>query len=345
MRKYEDMNEKKIDLEKYPQEKMTEEEKERAFQRFCDRLDNGADKGKMFWTLRRAALYAAVMGVVLIVGGIGISYATGMKPVKTMIDDFHQRDEKVILQMSEKADTEKETEHRVVLDEYYLDGLGNGYMTFSIMRREGSREEQWNKRLEAYYVQDGVAKKFEEYSVEPIISEDLKYMLGIQLTFQSDNFIKYSDSVKIQFADDGYTFKNIKVTQSHYYEWHTSKGSVRLGSVGMLAESGTKADKEIGRLIDVEKATDGVVTVRYKDGSKKRLQIKTFYGSQSRESDAVIQFSPYTKLEKHLKEGKDWEDVKKEWKDNFSVYMFQLDKISSLTIGKVVLNIKDAEYH
>lgn len=345
MKKYEHMNEIKMDLGKYPETRMTPEEKERAFQRFCDRLGSRAGREKRFRTVRRVALYAAALGVVLLAGGIGVAYATGMKPIKTVIDDFSRRDEKVIRQMSEKADTEEKAEHQVVLDEYYLDGLGNGYMTFSIMRKDGNREEQWDKRLEAYYVQDGIPKKFEEYDIKPVTSEDMKYMAGIQLTFQSDNFIKYSDSVKIQFADGYYTFKDIKVTQNHYYEWHTSEGSIRLGSVGMLAESGTKADKEIGRLIATEKATDGVVKVRYKDGSKKLLQIKAFYGSQSRESDAVIQFSPYTKLEKHLNEGKDWEKVKNEWKDNFSVYMFRLDKIASLTIGKVVLKTKDAEYH
>ena len=76
------------------------------------------------------------------------------------------------------------------------------------------------------------------------------------------------------------------------------------------------------------------------------LQLNNFCGVENdRPNSAVIQFSPWTELQKHLEEGKSWEEVEDEWNYNFSIYTFELDKISKLQIGDIILDVKEADYH
>ena len=144
---------------------------------------------------------------------------------------------------------------------------------------------------------------------------------------------------------ESFTFSDIEVTQPHYYEWESPEGSVFLSSVGLIADDNKKNCDYIDSIIGTEKDTEAIATVVYKDGHQDSLQLSHFCGVADNSSNsAVIQFSPWTELQKHLNEGWTWEEVKDEWKYNFSIYTFKLDEISTLQIGDIVLDVTKASY-
>ena len=57
---------------------------------------------------------AAVM--VLLTGGIGISYAAGVKPVQVVLDRFSKRDENVINKKEHQGTTPQENNHKLTMN-------------------------------------------------------------------------------------------------------------------------------------------------------------------------------------------------------------------------------------
>ena len=298
-----------------------------------------------YFPMRKFATCAAIVAIFL-VGSMGVSYAAGVKPIKVVLDYFSQRDESVINKVEVDGTMPNTIEHQLTLNEYYLDALGNGEMTFSLLKKDGTRQLNTRYSMKAYYYKNNDTKtEFEGYGIKEVFSESRQYIDGVCLSFSGSDF-KGGDIV-IEIGKEIFTFADIEVTQPHYLEWKTKKGSVYLSGAGMLADGETEVNRYISNLIGTEKDTGEIATVCYKDGKQVSLQLLEASGghnSISEEAD-VIHFSPYTELQKHLEEGWTWEQVKEEWKYNFSTYTFDLDEISKLQIGDITLDVEDAEYY
>lgn len=314
-------------------------------------MQDEGEKHVTYFSVRKFAACAA-FAVIFLVGGVGVSYAAGVKPIKVVIDYFSQRDERVINKVEEDGTLPDTAEHQLTLNEYYLDALGYGDMTFSLMKKDGTRQLNTAYPMKAYYYTANDTKiEFEGYGVNPIYSEapERKYIDGVRLEFSGSNF-KGGDIV-IEIGKEIFSFTDIEVTQPHYLEWKTKKGSVYLSGVGMLADGETEVCNYISNLIDTDKDTEKIGMVCYKDGKQVPLQLLGFSGSHCSigEDAAKIEFSPYTEFQKHIKEyveGREWdEEIEEEMKYNFSTYTFDLDEISKLQIGDITLDVKDAEYH
>ncbi|MDE6853017.1 MAG: hypothetical protein K2J67_11145, partial [Lachnospiraceae bacterium] len=188
-------------------------------------------------------------------------------------------------------------------------------------------------------------KEFASYEIKPVYSEQRDSLDGIQLSFYGTQFPADGGEIVINVGKETFTFSDIKTTQPHYYEWESPEGSVFLSSVGLTADGNTKVCNDISDIIGTEKDTEAIATVVYQDGHQDSLQLSQFCGVEdNNRNSAVIQFSPWTELQKHLEEGWTWEKVKEEWKYNFSIYTFALDEIRKLQIGDIVLDVEDASY-
>ena len=308
-------------------------------------MQDEGEKHVTYFPARKFAACAAIAAIFL-VGSMGVSYAAGVKPIKVVLDYFSQRDESVINKVEVDGTMPNTIEHQLTLNEYYLDALGNGEMTFSLLKKDGTRQLNTRYSMKAYYYKNNDTKtEFEGYGINEVFSESRQYIDGVRLSFSGSDF-KGGDIV-IEIGKEIFSFTDIEVTQPHYLEWKTKKGSVYLSDAGMLADGETEVHRYIDNLIGTEKDTGEVATVCYKDGKQVSLQLLEASGghnSISEEAD-VIHFSPYTELQKHLEEGWTWEEVKEEWKYNFSTYTFALDEISKLQIGDITLDVEDAEYH
>ena len=298
----------------------------------------------------RSVACALIAIVVLLTGGIGISYAAGVNPVQTVLDFFTKRDESVINKNEQKGTARQDSDHKLTMNEYYLDALGNGYMAFSLTKKDGGKEEDlaFGTTLKAYYTdtEKNTTKEFVSYDIEPVYSEQRNSIDGIQLSFYGTSFPADDSEIVIEMGAESFTFSDIEVTQPHYYEWESPEGSVFLSGVGLIADDNTETCDYIESIIGTEKDTKAIATVVYKDGHQDSLQLYLFCGDGDNSSNsAVIQFSPWTELQKHLEEGWTWEEVKDEWKYNFSIYTFNLDEISTLQIGDIVLDVTKASYH
>lgn len=295
-----------------------------------------------------ACALAAVM--VLLTGGIGISYAAGVKPVQVILDRFSKRDESVIDKKEHKGTAGQENNHKLTMNEYYLDAFGNAYMAFSVTKQDGSKEKDlaFGTDLKAYYTdaEKNETKEFSGHEIRPIYSEQMNSFDGIQVSLDGAQCLANGCKLVIEMGREKFTFSDIKVTQPHYYEWESPEGSIFLSSAGMTADTDTKLCDYIDSTIGEE---DAYATVVYKDGHQDTLQLSAYYGVEDAVNDdlwrASIRFSPYTELEKHLKEGWTWEEVKDEWKYNFSTYIFKLDEISTIQMGDIVLDVSKASYH
>lgn len=236
------------------------------------------------------------------------------------------------------------------MNEHYLDALGNGYMAFSLTKKDGGKEKDlaFGTNLEAYYTdtQKNISKEFVSYDIEPVYSKQQNSLDGIQLSFYGTQFPADGGEILIKIGKESFTFPDIKVTQPHYYEWKSPEGSVFLSNVGLIADGDTKTCMYIGSTIGTDKDTEKIANVVYKDGQQESLQLSYFCGVEDNSANrAVIQFSPWTELQKHLREGRSWEEVEDEWERNFSIYTFKLDEISTIQIGDIVLDAKKAIYH
>lgn len=307
-------------------------------------MQDEGEKHVTYFPARKFATCAAI-AVIFLVGSMGVSYAAGVKPIKVVIDYFSQRDESVINKVEVDGTIPNTLEHQLTLNEYYLDVLGTGEMTFSLLKKDGTRQLNTRYSMKAYYYKNNDTKtEFEGYGINEIFSESRQYIDGVRLEFSGSDF-KGGDIV-IEIGKEIFTFTDIEVTQPHYLEWKTKKGSVYLSGAGMLAENDTEVCNYIDNLIG--KDTGEIATVCYKDGKQVSLQLSEYSGNHNSiggEYAAVIHFSPHTELQKHLKEGWTWEEVKEEWKYNFSTYTFALDEISKLQIGDITLDVEDAQYH
>lgn len=303
----------------------------------------GTEKQASCFPVRKFAACAAIVAIFL-VGSVGVSYAAGVKPIKIVLDYFSQRDESVINKVEVAGTEPKTVGHQLTLSEYYLDALGNGYMAFSLMNKDGERQKNTTYSMEAYYMKNDEKVEFKNYKILPVYSESKQYLDGVCLSFVGSEF--KGEEIVIEIDRERFTFTGIEVTQPHYLEWKTKKGSVYLSGVGMLAEDNTEVEKYISNLIGTPKDTEDIATVYYKDGKQVPLQLSLFCGNDDAASkDAVIQFSPYTQLQKHLEEGQKWEELEEEWKYHFSTYTFTLDEISKLQIGDITLDVEAAQYH
>lgn len=301
---------------------------------------------KTYFYLGKPVVCALTAFVVLLSGGIGIAYAAGVKPVRTVLDQFTHRYENDISKDAIEGIASRGTRHKLELSEYYLDALGYGYMTFSLTTVNGERE--WNtalgNSLEAYYIDaDQKKQKFGSYGVNPIDSKDRKYIDGIRLEFYGSKFQEGKDEIVIKMWDETFTFSDIRVTQPHYYEWTSPEGKIYLSGVGLLAEGNTPLQSYISGLIGTDKDSGQMATITYKDGHHELLQLNSYCGGER--DGAVIQFSPWTQLQKHLEEKWTWEEIEEEWKYNCSIYTFALDEISKLQFGDIVLDVAEASYH
>lgn len=307
-------------------------------------------QGRTYFYPSRSVACALIAIVILLTGGIGVSYAAGVKPVQTVLDLFAKRDERVINKEDQKGKAWQDTSHKLTMNEHYLDVLGNGYMAFSLTKQDGGKERDlaWGNKLKAFYrnTQDNTTKEFASYGIDPVYSEQMKSIDGIKLSFYGTQFPADGGEIIIQMGRERFTFPDIKVSQPHYYEWKSPEGSVFLSSVGLIAEGNTKVCNGISDTIGTDKDTEAIATVIYQDGHQDSLQLSLFCGVEDDSSNnAVIQFSPWTELQKHLEEGKSWEEVEEEWNYNFSIYTFELDKISKLQIGNIILDVGEAVYH
>lgn len=311
-----------------------------------------SEKQVTYFPARKFAACAAI-AVIFLVGSMGVSYAAGVKPIKVVIDYFSQRDESVINKVEVDGTIPNTLEHQLTLNEYYLDALGYGEMTFSLLKKDGTRQLNTTYPMKAYYYTANDTKiEFEGYGVNPIYSEvpERKYIDGVRLEFSGSDF--KGGEIVIEIGKEIFSFTDIEVTQPHYLEWKTKKGSVYLSGAGMLADYTTEVDGYISNMIGTEKDTGEIATVCYKDGKQVSLQLSEASGghnSISEDAD-VIKFSPYTEFQKHIKkhveEGREWnEEIEEEMKYNFSTYIFDLDEISKLQIGEITLDVEDAEYH
>lgn len=315
-------------------------------------MQDEGEKHVTYFPVRKFAACAAIVAIFL-VGSMGVSYAAGVKPIKIVIDHFSQRDESVINKVEVDGTIPDTSEHQLTLNEYYLDALGYGEMTFSLMKKDGTRQLNATCPMKAYYYTANDTKiEFEGYGVNPIYSKapERKYIDGVRLEFSGSDF-KGGDIV-IEIGKEIFSFTDIEVTQPHYLEWKTKKGSVYLSGTGMLADGETEVCNYIDNLIGTEKDTEKMAMVCYKDGKQVSLQLLECSGSHCSigEDAVVIQFSPYTEFQKHIKkhveEGWEWnEEIEEEMKYNFSTYTFALDEISKLQIGDITLDVEDAEYH
>ena len=302
-----------------------------------------------FYPGRSAACAAIAIIAVLLTSGIGISYAAGVKPVKTILDQFTKREERVISKSTRQGKSTQATGHNLTMNEHYLDSLGNGYVAFSVTKKDGGKERDLavGNKVKASYTdtKKNTTKEFASYEIDPVYSEQRDSLDGIRLSFYGTLFPADGGEIVIQMGKETFTFSDIKVTQPHYYEWKSPEGSVFLSSVGMIAKGNTKVCTDISDTIG-EEDPEAIATVVYKDGHEDSLQLSGFFGA---EDNTVIQFSPWTELQKHLKEymedGRSVLELKDEWNYNYSIYTFELDKISSLQICGNVLDIKEASYH
>lgn len=306
-------------------------------------------QGRTYFYPGTSLACALIAIMILLTGGIGVSYAAGVKPVQTALDLFTKRDERVINKEKQKGKASQDTSHKLTMNEHYLDVLGNGYMAFSLTKQDGGREKDlaFGNKLKAFYrnPQDNTTKEFASYGIDPVYSKQMKSIDGIKLSFYGTQFPADGGEIIIQMGRERFTFPDIKVSQPHYYEWKSPEGSVFLSSVGLIAGGNTKVCNAISDIIGTEKDTEAIATVIYEDGHQDSLQLSHFGGVEDDSSNnAVIQFSPWTELQKHLEEGKTWEEVEEELDYNFSIYTFELDKISKLQIGDIVLNVGDADY-
>lgn len=301
------------------------------------------NKSKKYFVIRKSVIYAALAVMVIFLCGVGVSYASGISPIRVAIDIFTQRDESAIEKVEKDGSTQDGATHQLILDEYYLDVLGNGYMTFSFMRSDGSKETQLSYLLDAYYIEaeNGLTKKFSSYNIRSIYSEHNRYLTGFQLSFEGSSFIETGESIVIKVGSDSFTFSDLKVSQSHYYVWKFDEGSVYLSGSGLKLEGNTEVKQYF---IDSLEKTGKIAVITYKDGRKDDLQLNLYCGHDERNA-ALVQFSPCTQLEKHIREGWTWEQLKEEWKYNFSLYMFDLEEVSGLELGDIKLDIENAEYH
>lgn len=345
MKDYTIWNKVKTDLERYPQKKMTEKERDRAIERFCKEQSlagKGKAKSRFLW---KAAAWAAAVTLLAIAGGMSVSYATGIGPAKTVLQRFSDRDNQVIKEKEEtgRSEGKKELKYQICMDECYLDRLGNGYITFSIMKSDGARVKPDDLHLNAFFIRNGVKQNFYKYEFRSILSEDQKYMDGILLEFNSEAFVKAQEALVIRCQSQDYTFQEVEVTQPHYYKWNTEKGIVKLSSVGMWLQNNTDVAEEITKHLASENSGDEIASVQYRDGSKKKLWLNAFFGDENSESkDATVQFSPCTKLEEHLRRGESGAEIEAEWDYHYSIYLFNLDQLSSVTVGETTLYTKDA---
>ncbi len=317
---------------------------------FQHAFDTEEKQHRTYFYPGRSVACALIAIVVLLTGSIGISYAAGVKPVQIILDHFTKRDESFINKNEHKGTAHQDTKHKLTMNEHYLDALGNGYMAFSLTKGDGSKEKDlaFGTALKAYYgdTEKNTLKEFASYDIEPVYSEQQNSLDGIQLSFYGTQFLAAGDEIVIKMGEESFTFSDIEVTQPHYYEWKSTEGSVFLSSVGLIAGGNTKTCKAISDIIGTEKDTESIATIVYQDGHQDSLQLSHFCGDEDDTSNsAVIQFSPWTELQKHLEEGWTWEEVKDEWKYNFSIYTFELDEISKLQIGDIVLDVTKADYH
>lgn len=303
----------------------------------------GREKYITYFSVRKFATCAAIVAIFLM-GTMGVSYAAGGKPIRVLLDYFSHRDESVIEKVEVDGTEPKTIEHKLTLNEYYLDALGNGEMTFSLMKKDGTRQLNTTYSMKAYYIKNEAKVEFKNYGIHPVFSESKQYLDGVRLSFVGSEF--KGEEIVIEIGRESFTFAGIEVTQPHYLEWKTEKGNVYLSGVGMLAEDNTDVERYISNLIGTPEDTEGIATVFYKDGKQVPLQLLLFSGNDKETSkDAVIQFSPYTQLQKHLEEGQKWEELEEEWNYNFSTYTFTLDEISKLQIGDITLDVDTAQYH
>lgn len=309
-----------------------------------------------FYPGRSAACAAIVIVAVLLTGGIGISYAAGVKPVQTILDRFTKLDKDVMQKEELSSTAQHNTNHKLTLDEHYLDALGNGYMAFSLTKQDGTKEKDlaYGNKIKAFYTdtEKKTTTEFACYDIEPVYSKQMKSIDGIKLSFYGTQFPADGGEILIKMGQTGketFTFSDIKVTQPHYYEWKSPEGSVFLSSVGMIAEGNTKVCNAISDTIGTED-TEAIATLVYQNGHQDSLQLSMYCGDgDDSTNNAVIQFSPWTELQKHLEEyqkaGKSVLELMDEWDYNFSIYTFELDKIWRLQIGDTVLDVKEASYH
>lgn len=300
---------------------------------------------KTYFYLRKSVTCALMTIVVFLFGGIGISYAAGVKPVRTILDQFTQKNENDINKDTLEGTTLQAPKHKLDMSEHYLDNLGYGYMAFSLSTNDGERESNiaLGDSLEAYYTDaDHKRKEFVSYEISPVYSEGREYFDGVQLSFYGSQFMADNEDIVIKIEEEIFKFSDINITQPHYYEWISPEGNVYLSGVGLLAAPDTPVENYISSLIGTDKDTGQIATVTYKDGHQECLQLNAFCGGER--SETVIQFSPWTQLQKHLEEGLTWEEVEEEWKYNFSIYTFALDEVSKLQIGDIVLDVAEASY-
>lgn len=306
-------------------------------------------QGRTYFYPGTSVACALIAIAILLTGSIAVSYAAGVKPVQTALDSFTKRDERVLNKEKQKGKASQDTSHKLTMNEHYLDVLGNGYMAFSLAKQDGGREKDLalGNKLKALYrnTQNNTTKEFASYEIDPVYSEQMESLDGIKLSFYGTQFPLDGGEIIIQIGKERFTFSDIKVSQPHYYEWKSPEGSVFLSNVGLIAGGNTKVCNAISDIIGTEKDTEAIATVIYKDGHQDSLQLSHFCGVEGDSSNnAVIQFSPQTELQKHLEEGKSWEEVEDEWDYNFSIYTFELDKISKLQIGDIILDMEKADY-
>lgn len=208
---------------------------------------------------------------------------------------------KTVSKSTRQGKSIRATGHNLTMNEHYLDAPGNGYMAFSVTKKDGGKERNlaFGSRLKASYTdtQKNTTKEFASYEIIPVYSEQQDSLDGIRLSFYGTLFPTNGGEIVIQMGKETFTFSDIKVTQPHYYEWKSPEGSVFLSSVGMIAEGNTKVCNDISDTIGTEKDTEGIATLVYKDGHQDPLQLSHFCGVEDNNStSAVIQFSPWTKL-------------------------------------------------
>ena len=300
------------------------------------------NKNKKYFVIRKFVVYVALAVITILLCGVGATYASRISPIRIVIDIFTQRDESAIEKVEKDGTTQEEAKHQLILDEYYLDILGNGYMTFSLMRSDGSKETQLSYLLDAYYIEgkNGLTKRFSNYDIRSIYSGHNRYLSGIQLSFEGSSFIETGESIVIKVGSDDFTFSDLGITQPHYYEWKFDEGSVYLSGSGLKVESNTEVKQYLS---DSVEKTGKIAVITYKDGRKDDLQLNLY--CEIYDNAALVQFSPCTQLEEHIREGWIWDQLKAEWKYNFSLYMFDLEQVSMLEMGNIKLDIENAEYH
>lgn len=338
------INDMKNDTEMYESMEMTQEEKDIFLANLKSRTK--CEKRSKGSAMRTAGAVAAAFAVVsLLLLGNGVVKAGGIKEfaeqigVTEVIEKIGWKKADVnevawdgtedsTIEVDKIDEVVEGNKYDVNLQQFYMDALGQGIVSFAIQKKEGVTDKislgnVWFGVIERNEVDGAVEYRYIYYS--PNIDFDKENMTLIECIWDSEAVGK---DFFVKIGDELFEFGNMGIQGKSYWKWALEDGEIRLGVLGFEMKESCEMNRY---LCKYDPDREGILT--YKDGR----QIPVAGRMQLRDSkDGMV----YRDLQyDYMSNG----GSSLTWTNYHKNILIDIENLESIQFGDYILYTKDAE--